>query len=82
MVQGDEGTVVFVDKRESGAGDVVGMSSAESFRYTFHESRLAGAEVSAKRDDERRRELRGQLSAIGNRLLGGLSDGLARHSEE
>src|SRR5580658_1649381 len=79
VVQGGARSAVFVDEGEGWAGHVLGASGPEAFSDTLHQGRFSRSEVAAQQHDERRGPFGGELAPERDRLLGGVSDGLAGH---
>src|ERR1019366_6455932 len=80
VVEGDAGSAVLVDEGKGRAGHVFGESGIEAFRDALDEGGLSCPEVAAQQHDERGKQFGGKPAAESDRLLGGVSDGLGRHS--
>ena len=51
-----------MNKREGRTGDIIGRSGLEAFGDPFHESGLAGAQIAAQKDEQRRSQFCGEPS--------------------
>src|SRR5258707_13542451 len=79
VLKGAGGPTGLVAEGKSRAGDILGASRPEAFRSPLDESCVSRPKVTAQEHNERRIQFGGKAPPESDRLLGGVSDGLARH---